>query len=147
MDLSKSITFQMTRCGLLLRQMTAKRMKRSATGLTPEEATLLNQLWDQDRQSLSELGQWALKGASTVTRQVDSLESKGFISRQHCDKDRRVVYVSLTDKGRSIEREFRHDIGLSLLDSAIPGISSDELAITLSVIQRVKDYAAAELKE
>ena len=143
----KSITFQMTRCGLLLRQMTAKRMRHSDTGLTPEEATLLNQLWDQDCQTLSELGHWALKGASTVTRQVDSLEKKGFIAREHGTQDRRNVYVRLTAKGRGIEREFRHDIGLSMLDTAIPGISPAELATTLSVIKRVRDFAAAELNE
>ena len=147
MDLTQSITFQMTRCGLLLRQMTAKRMKQSTLGLTPEEATLLNQLWDKDRQTLSELGQWALKGASTVTRQVDSLERKGFIERQHSQQDRRNVYVALTDKGKSIEQQFRHDIGLNSLDASIPGISPDELATTLSVIQRVRDFAASELNE
>lgn len=147
MDLTQSITFQMTRCGLLLRQMTAKRMKQAATGLTPEEATLLNQLWDKDRQTLSELGQWALKGASTVTRQVDSLERKGFIQRELSQQDRRNVYVTLTEKGKVIEQKFRHGIGLNSLDTAIPDISPKELAITLSVIQRIRDYAATELNE
>lgn len=147
MDLTQSITFQMTRCGMLLRQMTAKRMKKTATGLTPEEATLLNQLWDKDQQTLSELGQWALKGASTVTRQVDSLERKGFIQRKHSQQDRRNVYVMLTEKGKAIEQEFRQGIGLNSLDTSIPGITQEELATTLLVIQKVRDYAAAELNE
>lgn len=147
MDLTQSISFQITRCGLLLRQMTAKRMKKLATGLTPEEATLLNQLWDKDRQTLSELGQWALKGASTVTRQVDSLERKGFIQREISQQDRRNVYVALTPKGKAIEQGFRQGIGLNSIDASIPGISPEELAITLSVIKRVRDFAAAELNE
>ena len=37
-----------------------------------------------------------------VTRLVDRLERMGLVRRQRCERDRRVVYVRLTDAGRAL---------------------------------------------
>ena len=39
---------------------------------------------------------------STITRVVDILARDGFVSRYHGEKDRRNVYVELTDKGKDM---------------------------------------------
>jgi DNA-binding MarR family transcriptional regulator len=35
-----------------------------------------------------------------ITGLIDRLEKEGFVSRERCVKDRRVIYVALTEKGR-----------------------------------------------
>ena len=74
MDPSKSITYNITRTGNLLRQVTARRIKEAGIDITPEESVLMNQLWERDNQSITELGAWSVKEASTLTRQIDALE-------------------------------------------------------------------------
>lgn len=64
-----------------------------------------------------------------TTRLMDKLIDKGFISRERCENDRRVVYVKITDKGLDL---------LAKLDAAmkktdlIPKNLSDEEAQLLS---------------
>lgn len=40
-----------------------------------------------------------------VTRLVDRLETQGFVSRVRCNEDRRVVYVKITEQGKSLLQE------------------------------------------
>jgi len=39
---------------------------------------------------------------STASNLIDKLESDGFISRVRSDKDKRVVFLSITEKGKSV---------------------------------------------
>lgn len=146
MDLNKSITYQITKCGVLLRQLSTRRIRNHELDITPEEATLLNQLWDRDGQSLSELGKWSIKEASTVTRQIDSLQKKGYIIRVQDDQDGRKTLAKLTRKGQRLQKIFRVT-GIHFMDESLANISADELKITLSVIERLKAAACEELKE
>ncbi len=40
-----------------------------------------------------------------ITRLVDRLEKAGFVRRERCGDDRRVVWVTLTDKGKAVLRK------------------------------------------
>ena len=40
----------------------------------------------------------------TVTASLNKLEAKGYIERRRSQSDRRVVYLSLTKKGRLVDR-------------------------------------------
>lgn len=55
----------------------------------------------------------------TVTTSLNKLESKGYITRTRSDSDRRVVYITLTSKGRllyRIHRQFHKNMVLKILD-------------------------------
>ena len=146
MDLSASITYQITKCGVLLRQLSTKRMRDLGLDLTPEEATLLNQLWDRDNQSLSELGNWAIKEASTVTRQVDSLVKKGYVLRVRDEDDGRKVLARLTTEGKKLQKQFIKT-GIPTMDEMLADISDEELRHALTAIMRIKEGALEALKE
>lgn len=146
MDLNDSITYQITKCGNILRQLTAKRIKAVDINVTPEESVLLNQLWDKDTQTQSELGEWAVKGPSTVTRQIDSLVKKGYVQRVHSSEDRRKIYAKLTAKGKKLRQLFEAT-GISQLDSSLQGISTEDLETTFRVLLRIKAQALDELKD
>lgn len=57
---------------------------------------------------------------SRLTRILDTLEKRGYISRRISDTDRRNIWVNLTDKGKSIIEDYQ------CADIRIP----DELAFT-----------------
>jgi DNA-binding MarR family transcriptional regulator len=74
------------------------------------------------RKTASELASGSLLSSAGVTFRLDRLEEAGLIERQRDDRDRRVVYSQLTEKGREridstieahLEEEHRLLAGLS----------------------------------
>jgi len=53
--------------------------------------------------TLTELARRMNLGAATLTKTVDSLESRGLLTRIKSDKDRRQVILSLTDEGETLQ--------------------------------------------
>lgn len=145
MDITDSVTYHITKTGNLLRQLSAKRIKEVGLNLTPEEAVLMNQLWDKKEQTLSDLGQWSIKDASTLTRQIDSLEKKGYVLRRHSTDDRRKVFVDLTESGKQLQKTFIRT-RIPQMDNEVAELSSEDLAVFLKVVRQIKENAVKELK-
>ncbi|OUS24278.1 hypothetical protein A9Q99_25445 [Gammaproteobacteria bacterium 45_16_T64] len=146
MDITDSLTYHITKTGNILRQVTAKRIKRAGINLTPEESVLMNQLWDRDNQTLGELGQWSVKDSSTLTRQVDGLVKKGYVERVHGTEDRRNVFVRLSDSGKKLKIAFRKT-GVANLDQDMIHHSEAEVNKALTLIMAVRERALKELHE
>jgi len=144
MDLHSSITYHITKCGNILHKLTAKKIKDAGLDLTPEESVLLNQLWDKDNQTLTELGQWSVKGPSTVTRQIDGLVKKGYVEREHSAEDRRKVYARLTKDGKQLKAKFKKTL-VSALDASLKGVTQPELEAALEVILKIREQSLSEL--
>lgn len=146
MDISKSITYHVTRTGNILRRLTAKRIRDAGIDVTPEESVLLNQLWDRDKQGVSELAQWSVKEPSTLTRQIDGLVRKGYLKRQHGTADRRSVEVSLTAKGRALEAKFERT-GIRELDTDLLGGLGERPDKILKILNSLSETALRELEK
>jgi len=71
-------------------------------GITPEEVELLMRLSraPEERLRMVEVSRSLLLSKSGVTRLVDRLEQRGLVERASCPEDRRVVYTTLTERGR-----------------------------------------------
>ncbi len=146
MDANKSVTYHITKTGNILRQLVTKRLKEGEVNLTPEEATLMNQLWDDDEQTVSELGQWSIKDPSTLTRQIDGLVKKGYVERFHGVKDRRNVFVKLTAEGKKLKKQF-HKTAIQHLDEHLAHLSAQELETTIQLLLDIQNRALAELQD
>ncbi|MFC3928631.1 fatty acid biosynthesis transcriptional regulator FabT [Streptococcus caprae] len=57
-----------------------------------------------DRVTPSDIARELLLTLGTVTTSLNKLEKKGYIERTRSEQDRRVVYLSLTSKGRLLDR-------------------------------------------
>jgi DNA-binding MarR family transcriptional regulator len=71
-------------------------------GVTGPQLWALKTLSHHDSLSLSELSEKMYLHPSTITGVVDRLERKGYVKRNRDEGDRRVVYVALTTKGKSL---------------------------------------------
>lgn len=72
---------------------------------------------------------------STVTDYVDYLENKEFVHRVRSDKDRREVFIELTDKGKGwIARN--KQITLDYIDERMLRLSPEERATFVSLLAR-----------
>ena len=61
-------------------------------------------LWEQDGQTVSELGEKMFLESNTLTPVLKKLEAMGYLRRQRDPADERQVRVSLTEAGRSCAR-------------------------------------------
>ncbi len=56
-------------------------------------------LWEKDGISVKEMGEKLLLDSGTLTPVLKSLERKGYVERQRCRYDERIMIISLTDAG------------------------------------------------
>jgi len=80
------------------------RMISSHFGITGPQLWALKTICQRGNLSLGELSRGMYLHPSTVSGVVDRLEKKGFVLRDRTEKDRRVVKVCLTPKGKMLVR-------------------------------------------
>lgn len=71
-------------------------------GLHPGQELLLMELLDRDHQTQSELLAAVGLDHSTVSKSLGRMQQVGLLTRTPTEHDRRVLVVSLTDKGRAM---------------------------------------------
>jgi MarR family 2-MHQ and catechol resistance regulon transcriptional repressor len=76
----------------------------SSTGLTLTQFAVLESLYHLGPMSLSDIAKKVLTTGGNLTMVVGNLEKLGLARRQACPKDRRVLIVVLTAKGKSLLR-------------------------------------------
>jgi DNA-binding MarR family transcriptional regulator len=73
-------------------------------GITGPQLWALKTISQSESLSLSELSETMYLHPSTITGVVDRLEKKGFVVRVRDKKDRRVISVRLTPKGKRLSK-------------------------------------------
>ncbi|WP_250436767.1 MarR family winged helix-turn-helix transcriptional regulator [Hanstruepera flava] len=58
-----------------------------------------------------------IERSPNATRLMDKLCAKGLIEREHCPDDRRVVYISITEKGLKLVNEISKNLKNDLLEN------------------------------
>ena len=83
-------------------------------GLTYTQYVALVALWEQDGQTVGELGEKMFLESNTLTPILKKLEQSGFIERRRDPADERQVRIRLTPKGSELRS---HEIGNELFDA------------------------------
>ena len=68
-------------------------------GLNISEFGVLEMLYHKGDQPVQKVAEKILVTSGTITYVINKLEKKELVVRRKCDKDTRVYYVSLTEKG------------------------------------------------
>lgn len=98
--MKKEIGVYIDRTYKVVRQDLINRFKKAQINLTPEQWVLLNQL-DKSSMSQADLAAQSFKDRHTVSRILDLLQKKGFLSRTQDLDDARRYLITLTDLGIS----------------------------------------------
>jgi DNA-binding MarR family transcriptional regulator len=92
---------RLNRCAALLQQ--AADAPLAGVGLTRQEFDLLATLRRVGGDlTPSQLARETFSSGASVTKRVRSLEERGLIDRRTDERDKRVVHLRLTDKGRTL---------------------------------------------
>jgi len=77
------------------------------------------------------------KSKSNVTELVNKLESAGYVTKTSCCVDARCTYVTLTDKGHAVKRDF-DAISKKLIDRAYKGFTEQEKEMLVKSLEKMR---------
>ena len=103
-------------------------------GLTYPQWIAIVALWEQDGQTVSELGEKMFLESNTLTPILKKLESNGYLRRQRDPADERQVRISLTEAGRQLREKGMH---MNLVAST--GLKEDEFARLQKSVVALRD--------
>lgn len=138
MLLSKELTVELHLTGCRLKQYIATMLRKMEVPLTPEQFMLIDLLWNQGEMSQQQLADLMQKDKNSVTKLVDAIEKKGFVTRRQNAQDRRSNTLVLTEKALHLKPEAKQK-GISILDHMLSGISEEELRSFLGTLHKLNE--------
>jgi MarR family transcriptional regulator, organic hydroperoxide resistance regulator len=111
-------------------------------GVTYTQYLVIVALWEQDHQTVGELGEKLFLESNTLTPILKRLESAGYLTRKRSAQDERQVVVNLTDAGRALRKQ-----GLEMDLVAATGLSPEEFAVMQRGIVKLRDNLRAHVQD
>lgn len=105
-------------------------------GLTPCQFEVLMILCEEDGILLSELGRRVSRDGPTITGVIDRMEKKMLVKRKRDSRDRRVVKVILTPKGKGMEEQLSLT-KKQILEKITKDLSARELTLLDTVLVKM----------
>ncbi|WML42718.1 MarR family transcriptional regulator [Neobacillus sp. PS3-40] len=106
--------------------------------LSITEFSVLEVLYQKGKQTIQQIGNCILISSGSMTYVIDKLEQRGFLSRNACPDDRRVIHVILTDYGNEMMNEIMpkyHEFVHHMFDS----LDSDEAETLVKLLKKVRN--------
>lgn len=89
--------------------------------------------------SMSEIAAKLLITVGTLTTAINNLIKKGYVERRREEKDRRVVLISLTHKGRIVYRVHER-FHSNMIKEIITGLNEEETDILITSLEKLNDF-------
>ena len=105
-------------------------------GLTAMQWRPLVILRYRETNTPAELARLVTVDTGAMTRTLDRLEAKGFLTRQRCLEDRRVVLLALTPSGHDVAAKILPAVAATL-NSHLKGFSTSEVDQLIGYLQRI----------
>lgn len=74
-------------------------------GLTISEFGVLEMLYHKGEQPIQKIADKILVTSGTITHVINQLQKRELVYRKNCNKDKRIFYVCLTEKGKTLITE------------------------------------------
>jgi len=107
-------------------------------GVTMSQCSTIMAIGKKGKMTMNALSEWMSLATSTMTRIVDNLVRDGYIERTQDDQDRRVVHVSLTEKGKELQ-EVIHGIYHQYHRRIVDNIPADQLHKVVKSLQILRE--------
>lgn len=111
-------------------------------GVTYTQWIIIVALWEQDAQTVGELGGKLFLESNTLTPILKKLASLGLVERRHGTTDERQRIILLTEAGRALREE-----GLQRTLVTATGLTRDEFAQTQRSVVRVRDNLIGHIQK
>lgn len=105
-----------------------------ALDLTYPQYLVMMVLWEEEVQTVNQLGEKLKLDSGTLTPLLKRMELKAFISRDRSRVDERIVNISLTEKGKEL-KEKASCIPTQLMESM--NVSMEDLTSLKNIITKI----------
>jgi DNA-binding MarR family transcriptional regulator len=113
-------------------------------GLTPSQYNVLRILRGEGKPlPVLEIASRTVAVVPGITGLIDRLEQAGFVNRLRCEKDRRVIYVALTDQGATTLAGLDGPL-VELHRQLLGHLSGAELKELIRLLEKVRGPLAAD---
>lgn len=116
----------------------------SQYGLTGPQLTVVKMLESLGDVSLSELSERIHARNSTVTGIIDRMQREGLVQRARSSRDRRVIHIKLTSKGRELARVVPVQPA-EILRGALAALSPEECRVLLRILVKLTDQVRSRV--
>lgn len=107
-------------------------------GIYPGQAQVLSVLWNNDGISQSEISRALEVSSPTVNLLVKKLEKSKFVNSKKCKKDKRLMRVYLTKKGKNIRNDIERQWAKAE-ETLLENFSDTEKVLGMMVIEKMKN--------
>jgi DNA-binding MarR family transcriptional regulator len=118
----------------LTRELAGRKLK----GIAPSHGDILWALFSYGDLPMKKLSEIINRDKSTVTALVNKLTNSGYIRRRTHESDSRSSIISLTEKGRDMQKNF-WDISEALRKKAYQGLTDDEMKTLMHLLTKIHD--------
>ena len=96
----------------------------------------------------SQIAKYIMVNSSTITGIIDRLEQKGFVERSRTSHDRRVITISLTEKGRILVQSAPPPLQKKIVEGLkkLPPREVDEIVQVLMKLATMMDVHDVEVE-
>ena len=100
---------------------------------------IIEAIGENDAKNMSTVAKSLSVTMGTLTIAINSLVKKGYVDRIRSEKDRRVVLISLSEKGK---RAFNHhrQFHEQMVKATIKGLSKDEMKVLGQPLSNLKEF-------
>lgn len=107
--------------------------------ITGNDMHIIEAVGLKEPKSMSTVAKLVSVTTGTLTKSIDGLSDKGYVVRERGEKDKRVVFVSLTEKGR---KAYHHHEAFhrNMIAHAKDGLSEQELTVLIYALAKLNDY-------
>lgn len=141
-DYEKIIFHWVNRLSFLSRSGLTARFREAGHSVSAEEWALLIVLWAKGPQIPSDLAGVSFKDRTTVSRLIDTMVRKGFVTRSEDPQDRRRSIIDVSPYGKELKLSLI-PIAQAFIAEAIAGVSSEDLETTTRTLRQMAETMVA----
>jgi DNA-binding MarR family transcriptional regulator len=109
----------------------------SRHGVHEGQQFILRRLWADDGQTPGEIAKSLGLATSTVTRAATRMEATGLLAREPHERDRRLVRLRLTARGRALEKDIDAEMD-QLTERALGSFGPAERAAVVVALEKIR---------
>lgn len=131
---------------LLMKRQVFKILADNNLEITPDQWVVMYYLWEENGLSIGEIARRSKKDFANVTRIVDKLEKRKYVTRRKSKKDSRSYNVFILKKTEKIKKEIQN-IWKQASDIALSGISISEQKQLMRILTKIENNVLKNLDE
>lgn len=108
-------------------------------GVTTNDMHVIEAIGNGEARNMSSVAKTLSVTTGTLTISVNSLVKKGLVGRVRSEEDRRVVLVSLTEKGKAAYRHHKafHD---KMIQGIMAGLTEEEMQVLEKAVKNLNGF-------